>query len=744
MALVNQALPGFYGGVSQQSEALRLDTQVTEMENCSTTIIGGTSKRPPTSLVYNDSTFPIDAFIYAYDRGDGNEQYIICINSSSQFRIFDIIRQVWVNDWTTKSYLAIPSGSIAKDSFSLSTVGDTTFIANKHTIPVMTNTIDYNGDADWEKNFYYWVKRTNGDTSTANEGLRYTYYVYKNTALQNGSGTIGHKSTDIANEIAALIGGEARGSVVKKTAIGTDKWTGADSWGNQASSSWQGKVRKMQDLPNDFGFSGAVIEITGDENTNFDNYYVKSEDNVFKETVKPGLVNSINATTMPHKITIRRQSDNTYIDDAGGTTYFAEIAWAGRTVGDEDSASVPSFIENGNAIQDIFFYRNRLGIIAGDNVILSEAGQYYNFFPTTVTDILDSDPIDVAVDSNQAIKLLYATPFNKELLLFGNKAQFIMSAQDILTPKNVSVQQSTAFDIADVEPVVLGPNAYFAVEKNNYSTIREYYVQPDSLSNDASDITAHCPNYIPKNIIKLVGSSKNDMLFALSSDTPNTVYVYNFYWQGQEKAQSAWHKWTFDSANIFNIEVIGSNLLLMIKRYDYVNLETIPLEFTLDFNNIYYADNGTVPYTSKIILSKPGFNTGTSKIDDVRGSFVMRNIKLNADYGSFYKVALHRYNTPKRFNYNINLGFYPSKDIITSKVYAYTEVAGEVPGNSLYPADDIYPGTNTYIMPSDNKYTTMGNVSNLAIEISNDITSGFRINTLDIAGTYIKNQKNVG
>lgn len=742
MALVNQTIPGFYGGVSQQSESLRLDTQVTEMINCSTTIIGGTSKRPPTSLLYNDNAFPEDAFIYAYDRGDGNEQYIICINSSSQFRIFDVVKSLWVNNWTTNSYLAIPSGYIARTSFALSTVGDTTFVANKTKVPTMSSTIDYNGDQYWENNFYYWVKRTNGDTSSANSGLRYTYYIYKNGVQQ--ASTVNHNSTSAATTLATAIGGSAVGSVVKKVASGADKWSGADSWGNQASSSWQGKIRKIQDLPNDFGFPGAVIEITGDENTNFDNYYVKYEDSVYKETVKPGLINSINAATMPHQITVRRQADNTYIDINGGTTFFTSIEWGSRTVGDEDSASEPSFIADGDPIQDIFFYRNRLGFLAGDNVILSEAGQYYNFWPTTVTDVLDSDPIDVAVDSNQAIKLLYATPFNKELLLFGNKAQFVMSAQDVLTPKNVSVQQSTAFDIADVEPVVLGPNAYFAVEKNDYSSIREYFVQADSLSNDAADITAHCPNYIPKNITKIAGSSKNDMLFALSSEEPNTVYVYNFYWQGQEKAQSAWHKWTFDGAAIFNIEVLGSNLLLMLNRDGNIDLEAVPLEFQLDFMNTIFLDNGTEAYESKIVLTKPGFTTGNAKIDDNRGTFVLRNIKLNADYGSFYNVVSHRFTTPKRYNYNSTVGFYPDREVITSKEYTYNTIAGLVPSSSLYPSDDIVPGTNTYIMPSDNKYTVMGNVDNLGIEITNSISSGFRINTLDIAGTYIKNQRNVG
>ena len=756
MSLINTTIPGLYGGVSQQTPELRHKTQVTEMINVYPTIIGGVQKRPPSTTAYNDNTFPQDSFIYAYDRGAGNEQYIICINGSSQYRIFDIITNTWITSWTTHSYLALPVGSTARNSFALSTVGDTTFIVNKTKTCSMGTTVDYNGDSDWDTTFYYWVKRTNGDTSDANAGLRYKYYIYKNgismantattsttsnefgdtvTTISSTDGIIGHDSTALAYALANAIGGTNKGSVIKKIASGTDKWSGSDSWGNQASSSWQGTIKKLQDLPNDFGFEGAVIEISGDENTNFDNYYVKFTDGVFKETYKPGLINAVNAATMPHKLELRRLTSTPTYHIA-----FSEIEWSGRSVGDEDSASTPSFI--GQNIQDVFFYRNRLGFLAGDNVILSESGSYYNFFPTTVTDIIDSDPIDVAVDSNQAISLRYATPFNKELLLFGDKAQFVMGANDTLTPKNVSVQQSTAFSIKDVKPIVLGPNAYFVTEKNTFSGIREYYVQPDSLSNDAADISAHCPNYLPKNIVRLEGSSKNDMIFALSSDTPNTIYVYNFYWQGEEKAQSAWHKWVF-SGSIFNIGVIGSNLLVMISRSGAINLEIIPLEFRTDFTEVKYEDATGIPYESKIVLSKVGFATATAKVDDTRMFYTIKNLKVNAEYGSFYNVVSNRFNKPRDYYYNNGTGQFPNREYITSKAYNYKTLAGTYPTTSLLPSTTLTPGSITYAMNSDNKYPITGNVQNLEIEITNNITSGFRINTLDFFGNVVKSGKSV-
>jgi hypothetical protein len=852
MALVNQALPGLYGGVSQQTPELRHDTQVTEMVNCYPTIIGGTTKRPPSSLVYNDNTFPKDSFIYAYDRGAGNEQYIICINSEGQYRFFDIKALTWINDWTYHQYLTIPVGSVAKESFSLSTVGDTTFVVNKTKVCSMINDVDDNGDPDWETNFYYWISRTAGD-ATDNATLRYTYTIDKNGASAGSTTT--HDSIAGVEDLATKVSGgqplnasinkitdlsynkvyvynaspdikqgenktfaiyisklsgysdefgttnayinvytssdnstwtllsstsaynisagikyystsdaylkieaysaslfsmnidslklisvsedlaSTKGSILKVIPFNKeDRYSGSDSWGNQASSSWQGSVSKLQDLPQSLGFEGSVFKINGDADSSFDDYYVKYDGGSYLETFKPGLINSFDSATLPHKIELRKLDDGTYYK------VFDVIEWESRKVGDDISASYPSFI--GQTIQDVFFYRNRLGFISGDNVILSEAGEYYNFWPTTVTSVIDSDVVDVAVDSNKAISLQYATPFNKELLIFGDKAQFVMSAGDTLTPKDVSVQQSTAFDIKNVTPSILGPNAYFVSERNNYSTVREYYVQPDSLSNDAADITAHCPNYIPKNIIKLVGSSKNDMLFALSSETKDTVYVYNFYWNGEEKAQSAWHKWTFDG-EIFNIEVLGSSLLLMIQRYSNVNLEIIPLEQSLEFKTTKYADQSQVPYESKIILTKPGFMTGNTKQDDIRGNFILRNLKLGADYGSFYTITSYRIQKDRSYYYNEGIGHYPGLTPKTSKAYEYTISGGSYPTPSTYPSVSLLPGDSTWSMQSDHKYPIAGNVNNLELQITNNITSGFKINTLDLYGTYVKISKNV-
>lgn len=824
MPLINKTLPGIWNGVSQQAPELRLDNQVEEMVNCYPTIAHGVTKRPPAVWSYTDDTIGDDAFIYTYDRGAGDEKYIIVIDGG-RYRIFDVVLNQWATNWAASSYLDVPAGASTKESFALTTVGDTTFVVNKTVATKMkigtegavgdkywtlqqllflakgvtnteiedlirgtiyatvtvngtpyttskyynqivgfNSTLNFTDDVqtlisnllsvidnaepditkidtytlldsgvsnvitlsvtatwqygttlennyichsnmltDWANAFYYWVKRTSGADASdpTNAPLRHTYYIYKNDVEQ--CAIVSHDSTDAANQLATAIGGTPRGSVVFKEVASGDKWTGGDSWGDQASESWRAKIKSLQDLPTKLGFDGAVIEVSGDDKNAFDNYYVKYEDGVYKETYRPFIAegNFLDESTMPHKIGIRRINGVYYgIDDIPSGNFFIEGVWSPRKVGDTESASAPSFVNN--YIKDVFFYRNRLGFISGDNIILSEVGVYENFWPTTVTTIIDSDPIDVAVDSNQAVSLKYAIPYNKELLIFGDKTQYVLSGGDTLTPGKVSVQQSTAFEISDVAPVALGPNVYFVTNKTNSSSIREYFVQPNTSVNDAADITAHCPSYIPNGITKLVGSSKYDMLFAITGND-NSIYAYNFYWQGDQKAQSAWHKWTFNDGVFFNIEVLEDELLIMYKENTGSSKHLLKINLEPDQQGLVYQDwdEGVYhPVSSSIELTKWRPQT-SGEIKNIRGKLMIKSTMVSSDPGSNYSLIVD---------------------------------------NDKRSASRVYLNTASN---KDKTYRTTGNTDDLTLTISDATTNGFTINSVNLEGTYTAKSRSI-
>ena len=284
--------------------------------------------------------------------------------------------------------------------------------------------------------------------------------------------------------------------------------------------------------------NGFRIAVVGDNQKKEDNFHVQftgeGGSGYWKETMKAGLVHSFDLATMPH--TLRQGSDLQFSFSVGD--------WDSRVAGDDNTNPFPSFV--GQTINDVFFHRNRLGVVSGENVVFSEASGYFNFFRTTVRTLLDSAPIDVAVSQNEVSDLKAAIPIQDNLLLFSELNQFTLSAAQLLTPTEVAINQSTNFECdLEASPVGAGSSVFFATKAGGFAGVREYYTNNETEIKDAALITSHVPQYLQGNIRKMAASTNEDMLLCLTSKVKSEVYVYNFYDQGNERLQSAWSKWKF-------------------------------------------------------------------------------------------------------------------------------------------------------------------------------------------------------
>lgn len=351
----------------------------------------------------------------------------------------------------------------------------------------------------------------------------------------------------------------------------------SDSAGGKHLLACKGRVQSFTDLPATC-FEGFNIKVAGQDGVEADDYYVQYTEfsngektsGTWKEVAKKGLRTRPAPATMPHRL----------ISNADGSFTFEPIEWDGRTAGDEESAPEPSFINK--AISDIFFFKNRLGFLAEENIIFSESGSYYNFYPTTVLQSLDTHPIDYAVTNDKVSLLRHAVPFNEALLLFSDQTQFILRSGDRLTKETVTVDVTTRFEAAlEAKPVGAGKNVFFGVKRGPWSGLREYYVDPDTQVNDAADVASHCPEYIYGSITTLAASSNEDMVLAVTDTSPDTLYVYKYYWQGNEKVQSSWSKWVM-AGNILGCSFVDSDIALVIERNGKVYLERISLATTND------------------------------------------------------------------------------------------------------------------------------------------------------------------
>jgi len=330
-----------------------------------------------------------------------------------------------------------------------------------------------------------------------------------------------------------------------------------------------GRVQNFSKLPAS-PTDGQIYEIVGESTNPFDNYYVKyiAAENVWRETLLPGITYKFNAATMPHVL----------VREADGTFTFKQATWDDLLIGDRSSAPLPSFV--GKQVKDVFTHGNRFGMLSGENVVMTRAGDFFNFWPQTATAVLDSDPIDVPVSTNRVSLLRWAAPFSETVIFFSDGTQFALGYEDVLAPRTAAVNPTTEFEsAAGAKPVASGQDLYFVQTRGSYSGVREYYVDNENLSRDAVDVTAHVPRYVPAGVYKLAVNTTEDALFCLSTNERNAIYVYKFYWRDDEKIQAAWFKWTFDAADtILSFASLGTELHLLISRSDGVYLEKIDLQ----------------------------------------------------------------------------------------------------------------------------------------------------------------------
>ena len=582
MALVDNTIANLMGGVSQQPALLRFSNQCELEENILATLGDGLINRPPLEWINSLSTNTSDAaFTHIIDVG-GGEKYIMIITSdaTNPIEVFTLEGQpctVLYNNPEAKVYL---TESNPRETFRAVTVAAYTIVVNKNVICEYEDTIV---DPQTPTGVIY-IKRgvDKCDYKVHINGTQVATYSSDTTASTPKSAKTNDIAQSLYDQMVSGIGADYNLTRMESTIIVTRK-NGAsfdikcyDSQGDTAIIGFTGACSKFTDLPAK-ATDGLIIEITGDEMNQFDNYFVQyiSSRNVWGETVKRGIKNIIDGMTMPHKIVL-----DSY--DAQNLPVFSvsQIDWSQRNVGDENSAPDPTFI--GSTINDIFFFKNRLGFLSGENAILSMAGEYFNFFPGTALEIMDDDPVDVSVSSNILSLLDRAVPYQNNVVLFSDQQQFnLSSGQLAFAPSTASIDTTTAFETdTHCKPILAGANIYFVVPSGQYSTIREYFTSQSTLTHDAEDVTIQVPRYLPKNIVTLAASTSKDILFVLSKDNPKELYVYKYYWaNGGEKKQSCWNKWVFDD-EIINMAVIYNYLYLLQSKEDQVFLTRCNLERT--------------------------------------------------------------------------------------------------------------------------------------------------------------------
>lgn len=644
MALVSSTIPNLVGGISQQPAELRLTTACEDMVNTWPSIVSGLQKRPSTNHIASlGAALASGACGYLIER---NETYrYLTIVEDGDLKVLDLNTGSFqtVNFPDGKTYLSAAS---PVDSFRFVTFGDFTFVSNRN---VSVETVAVAEPVAGATR----LDPANMATIYVTQAIFNTYYsVYVNNILKaeylTPNGASGSAACPDTSQIATELNNDLVAAGYTTIKIGstvtiTNFPSGGSlqTQGGSGDKSVRGFIRDVQsfsDLP-PVCPEGRIVRVAGDLEAQGDDYYVIYEQGIWRETLDYGTGEQLVASTMPHVL----------VREANGTWTFKEHVWTDRTVGDTESARNPSFV--GTTINDIFVYTNRLGILADENIILSEANNFENFYRTSTAQLLDSDGIDLAVLHNNVDIIYHAIPYNRDLLLMSEKNQFRFSYQNFLGQKTAAIQYSTSFNVSKrVPPVNAGNSVYFIDDREDYSFAKmyEFFPKDNSTVDEADEASASVPEFMKYNIRFMAASNRVKTIVINSANDPASLYVYKYFWAGDKKVQSAWTKWTFSDCNkIYWADFSGTYLYLLVERPNGVFLERIRLDedvFDTDTNYELHLDRRAVlagaslTYDANLdttYITLPYATSGTVEVisnDTANNVFGIRNsvAKLNA------------------------------------------------------------------------------------------------------------------
>lgn len=556
MAAITQRIPNYLGGVSQQIDEMKLPGQVRVCKNAFPEPTFGLIKRPGTEFIaeLKDTGGSLispgaldNAEMFSIFR-DGSERYLVAIiggqspTSNNAIRVWSLTdgtAQTVTYNGNAKSYLTGTKGD-----YDALTINDYTFITNKNFTVLAKSAPTYN-----------YGRRATVKLNEVEYGAKYSITLdsstvtYTTVEAEEAPATPPIqkeflKADTILDALSSAITALGAGYIVTK--IGTSleitksssfTCTAEGGVGKEAITAYQDTVDNLAKLTTK-SVHGRIVKIANSVQIE-DDYYLKfvanngtSGDGYWEETVKPDISTGLNADTMPHQL----------VRSSPGNFTFGPATWEDRLIGDDISNEQPSFVNN--TINQLFFYNNRLGFLTDENVSMSQAGDYFNFYHNTALTVVASDPVDISASSVKPAVLHAVVPVAQGLLLFSRNQQFLMTGEaGILTPGNAVMKVISNYEM-DIEnhPVDLGTTVAFLSKTASYTRVFEMQTRGQDEAPIVVDISRIVPEWIPSSVDRVVASPQNSLLMLADSST-NDMRLFRFYFDGEERRVQSWFQW---------------------------------------------------------------------------------------------------------------------------------------------------------------------------------------------------------
>ena len=302
---------------------------------------------------------------------------------------------------------------------------------------------------------------------------------------------------------------------------------------------------------------GYIVKIANARISEEDDYYLRFEGlndqdgtGSWTECAKPGIAKSL--TNMP--LVIQRTSlANGGTSSEIATFTIKQFTYADREVGDDNSNPFPTFKDK--RVNKVLFFRNRLALLAGENVILSRPGTLGtpDFFSETALTVSANDPIDISCSSTFPSELFDGIDINSGLVVFSTNQQFLLSSDDtVLNPDTAKLRSLSTFNYnKDIPPVSLGTTIAYLDDSGKFSRFNEMANIAREGEPNIVNQSQVVPTLLPKEIDLFTNSRENNLVI-MGKTNSDTVQGFRYLNVGDKRQQSAWFKLKFNNPLLYH------------------------------------------------------------------------------------------------------------------------------------------------------------------------------------------------
>ena len=405
---------------------------------------------------------------------------------------------------------------------------------------------------------------------------------------------------------------------------------------------FQKSVNDVTLLPNQCRH-GYIVKVSNARMSDEDDYYLRfdGENNLdgagaWSECAKPGIAKTL--TNMP--LVIQRTATTTFT--------VRQFTYQDRRIGDDNTNPLPTFV--GKRINKVLFFRNRLALLAGENVILSRPGTLGtpDFFIESALTVSASDPIDISAASMFPSDIFDGIEINAGLLVFSTNQQFLLSTDDtVLNPDTAKLRSVSTFNYnKDIPPISLGTTISYLDNSGKFSRLNEMANTSREGEPDVVEISKLVPTLLPKNLDLLTNSRENSLIL-IGKTNSDIVFGYKYLAIGDKRQQQAWFKWKLNNPLLYHFIINDEYFFLdtdnFLQSLKIVQSDDDPIITQDDVNYQIHLDNHTT-VSNGVYNASTNLTTFTNQsdwIDQVTSpNYSLAIIDLNTNSTRLARYAL--------------------------------------------------------------------------------------------------------